>query len=100
KCSRRQLELQPSPERVLPSSHCSVPSRVPSPQTGSSWQVEEQASPEMLLPSSHSSTGLPPGSSVPLPQYSQRQVEEQPSPFTVPPSSHCSKPSRTPLPHT
>ncbi len=56
---------QPSPDTVLPSSHCSVPSTFPSPQTlaVSFWHVEEQPSPDVVLLSSHCS----PVSTVPLP---------------------------------
>ncbi len=64
-----QVALHPSPETLLPSSHCSLPATMPSPhffamqrvsgvghcQPGSSWQVEEQPSPETALPSSHCS---------------------------------------------
>src|SRR5579862_1179518 len=59
-----QVGLQPSPAAVLPSSHSSVSSTIPSPQTavqvpprqwGSIVQVCEQPSYGMRLPSSHSS---------------------------------------------
>src|SRR5881628_2080041 len=53
--SRRQPAEQPSPDTVLPSSHCSPASTTPSPQRGSRWQVAEQPSPETVLPSSHCS---------------------------------------------
>src|SRR5439155_1039421 len=94
--SRRQLEEQPSPDTVLPSSHCSPGSTTPSPQRGSRWQVAEQPSPERVLPSSHCS----PGSRIPLPHTSNRQLAEQPSPERVLPSSHCSPASSTLLPQS
>src|SRR5580700_4722019 len=59
-----QVELQPSPEVVLPSSHCSPGNTSPSPHTavhvppvqcGSMVHVGEQPSYGMVLPSSHSS---------------------------------------------
>src|SRR5262245_25239850 len=93
--SRLHLDEQPSPDTVLPSSHCSPGSRMPSPQRGSCWQVAEQPSPDTVLPSSHCS----PGSRTPSPQRGSRwQVAEQPSPETVFPSSHVSPKSTTPLP--
>src|SRR5690606_9954103 len=67
-----QVELQPSPFVVLPSSHCSRPVMRPSPQVtvmtgtksgpervtpGSSWQVGPQPSPAIVLPSSQPSPG-------------------------------------------
>src|SRR2546426_416398 len=91
-----QLAEQPSPDTVLPSSHCSPASTTPSPQRGSRWQVAEQPSPETVLPSSHCS----PGSRMWLPHTSSRQLGEQPSPATVLPSSHCSPASSTPLPQS
>src|SRR4051794_38756416 len=66
--SSLQDKSQPSLAAVLPSSHCSGPTRSPSPQRvgrqtppatqvqpSSTWQVAEQPSPPFLLPSSHSS---------------------------------------------
>ena len=99
-----QVEEQPSPLLVLPSSHCSPVSTMPLPQTApgvSFWQVEEQPSPLLVLPSSHCS----PVSRRPLPQtgvgsVSFWQVAEQPSPLFVLPSSHCSPVSVLPLPQT
>src|SRR5580704_5265251 len=77
-----QSELQPSPDTVLPSSHCSPmsSSTTPSPQNSIFW---------------HGCPGL--GQVHP---GSRAQVEEQPSPETVLPSSHCSLPATWPSPHT
>src|SRR4051812_8742548 len=57
-----QVLEQPSPLRKLPSSHCSLPSTMPSPQVdvqaepgahaGSAWHVPEQPSKGTALPSS------------------------------------------------
>src|SRR6266571_7205536 len=85
--SRRQVEVQPSPLAVLPSSHCSPGSSAPLPHTArqSSGQI----------------SGSSPCSHRPLPQNcSTWQVAEQPSPLVVLPSSHCSPGSSVPLPHT
>src|SRR4051812_292171 len=112
----------------LPSSHCSKPSLMPSPQwvtwqtdlggvpmltqanPGSSVQVALQPSLERLLPSSHCS--LP--ARMPSPHFlamhftpgvghcqptSVWQVEEQPSPETALPSSQVSLPPTLPSPH-
>src|SRR5690242_4688909 len=93
--SRLHRDEQPSPETVLPSSHCSPGSRTPSPHRGSCWQVDEHPSPEIVFPSSHCS----PGSTSPSPQRGSRwRVEEQPPPETVLPSSHVSPTSTMPLP--
>src|SRR4051812_6056257 len=64
--SPRHVAEQPSPLVVLPSSHCSLPATVPSPQTtGTSIvQLAEQPSPFAVLPSSQAS----PVSSTPSPQ--------------------------------
>src|SRR5436853_95918 len=60
-----QVAEQPSPLSLLPSSHSSSGSSVPSPQGGSSMQGAAQPSPQTVLPSSHSSPApsawLPPG---------------------------------------
>ena len=59
-----QAALQPSPERVFPSSQASCGARTPSPHTGrqtpsvqrgSAWQFVSQPSPRSWLPSSHCS---------------------------------------------
>ena len=104
-----QVEEQPSPSLVLPSSHSSLISRPsphsevqPSPlQVGSVWQVDEQPSNGTALPSSQLSAP----SFLPSPQtvathwlgcpshlkpVSNLQVAEQPSPAVLLPSSHCS----------
>src|SRR4051794_22035165 len=105
-----QLDEQPSPSLVLPSSHSSLMSR-PSPhsevqpsaaQVGSVWQVDEQPSKGTALPSSQLSAP----SFLPSPQTvavqalgcpshlkptSNLHVSEQPSPATWLPSSHCSE---------
>src|SRR5512140_402390 len=106
---------QPSPERVLPSSHSSSGSLRPSPQgevqplvpvqMGSDLQSGAQPSPGMVLPSSHDS--LP--SLLPSPQTvlwqaslglvqanpgSTLHASVQPSPDLVLPSSHSSQPVR------
>src|ERR1041384_1372150 len=60
-----QVDEQPSPDRLLPSSHCSPPSKMPSPhlpvhspgvppdgQAGSGTHVAEQPSNGVVLPSS------------------------------------------------
>src|SRR5580692_1947420 len=68
-----QVELQPSPETVFPSSHCS---------------------PGNTRPSPHTAVHVPPeqcGSIV--------HVGEQPSYGMRLPSSHCSSPSALPSPH-
>src|SRR5258706_11833218 len=82
--SRKQVELQPSPLALLPSSHCSTPSLVPLPQAVSITQVLLQPSPLALLPSSHCSAA----STRPSPHFSIVQSERQPSPPTKLPSSH------------
>ena len=41
----------------LPSSHCSLPSQTPFPQTGSTTHFELQPSPPQVLPSSQPSRG-------------------------------------------
>src|SRR5688572_23911302 len=62
---------QPSPFVLLPSSHCSPASSLPSPHFGSGgggvsvMHVAEQPSPFVLLPSSHCS----PASSLPSPHF-------------------------------
>src|SRR5436190_9419742 len=99
-----QSSAQPSPLRVLPSSHASLPRRIPSPhfetqgpfeQFGSSVQYGVHPSPRSKLPSSHCS--MP--SRIPLPHgagthgepgashlnpFSMRHVESQPSPAPPP----------------
>src|SRR5699024_4572623 len=77
---------QPSPPSVLPSSHCSLPSRMPSPHS-----VRVQSSPG----SSHNQPPPPSGG-----VGSRRQSEEHPSPSTSLPSSHCSSPAMIPSPHS
>src|SRR5262249_11310775 len=94
--SRWHVFEQPSSLFVLPSSHSSPGSTIPSPQRGSCMQVAEQPSPEAVLPSSHCS----PGSRMRLPQISRWHDGEQPSPATLLPSSHCSLPSLFPSPQT
>src|SRR4030095_10415167 len=44
-----QVALQQSPAVVLPSSHCSPSSTVPSPHTGSSWQGGSAAGPAAVV---------------------------------------------------
>ncbi len=79
--SRWQLELQPSPSVVLPSSQVSLPPTTPSPHRishwlgwpwqeypFSMWQAASQPSPLLVLPSSQVSPSL--GSTKPLPQRS------------------------------
>src|SRR5262245_20590419 len=87
---------QPSPEAVLPSSHCSTPARTkPSPHLASAHPMTH-ASVLLLLPSSHAS--LP--CTTPSPQVGSLQLFEQPSPSFALPSSHSSTPARTkPSPH-
>src|SRR6187551_300664 len=112
--SSLQAEEQPSPLRVLPSSHCSPPNLMPSPhsevqgaggtQVGSKRQSMPQPSPELLS----SSSQLSPGSSAPSPHSSgsatTRQPESQITPATlvVPslsgPLSQSSKPAMVPSP--
>src|SRR5580692_7712715 len=119
-----QVELQPSPETMLPSSHCSAPAMMPSPHAlathfvsgvghchpGSSMHVDEQPSPDTALPSSHVSLPV----TLPSPHLtvethgasgwgqtkfaSSWHSELQPSPETVLPSSHCSPMSRSTTP--
>src|SRR5512139_2655543 len=95
-----QLERQPSPLEVLPSSHSSVPSSLPLPHTvGSTAQLALQPSPLSLLPSSQVS----PLSSTPSPQPARRQSVRQlalGSSELALPASHCSPLSGSPLPHT
>ena len=117
-----QVDEQPSPDRLLPSSHCSPVSRMPSPhlpvhapdpaQAGSTWQVDEQPSNGTVLPSSqpsapsflpspqvvwwHSVTGLP----VQAQPGFQRQFAEQAFFSTVMPGSHGSLPVRMPSPQS
>src|SRR6478609_794645 len=105
-----QVEEQPSPSLVLPSSHSSLIKR-PSPHSevqpvpvhlGSVWHVEEQPSNGTALPSSQLSAP----SFFPSPHFvgeqvlgwpshlkptSNLQLAEQPSPAVVLPSSHCSE---------
>src|SRR6187402_19825 len=86
-----QLERQVSVSLVLPSSHCSPVSLVPSPHSGS-MQLVRQASAVVsefrVVPSSHSSAG---GSTTPLPQIVPTvQLFLQASVSTVLPSSHPS----------
>src|SRR5258706_379218 len=95
-----QVELQPSPDSVLPSSHCSCGNFRPSPHTAG--HVAPQPSPGTLLPSSHVSlpcTRRSPHTSVEehgapgtwhTKNGSRRHVELQPSPPMPLPSSHCS----------
>ena len=88
--SRWQAASQPSPERKLPSSHCSPAAdwRKPSPQKAS-WQELVQRSPLLALPSSQTSSV----SRTPSPQrwlrQSGRQVASGAREFSVP-RSHCS----------
>src|SRR5262249_43449393 len=92
-----QVEEQPSPSAVLPSSHCSplTASTWPSPQTSVPKQSARQPSPDVVLPSSQTSLTL---LMVPSPQNSSWQTWLQPSPDAVLPSSHCSPASRKPSP--
>src|SRR4051794_869389 len=68
-----QVDEQPSPSTVFPSSQVSPLSTMPLPQHGgggggggsSVWQVDEQPSPSIVLPSSHCS----PLSTWPSPQH-------------------------------
>src|SRR5687768_7833212 len=54
--SIKHASLQPSPDSLLPSSHCSPPTTMPSPQPAVSlWQEPLQPSPVTRLPSSHCS---------------------------------------------
>src|SRR5206468_2974237 len=58
--SHWQVDEQPSPDTVLPSSHCSPASTTPLPHSGggggvSIVQSAEQPSPSTVLPSSHCS---------------------------------------------
>src|SRR5882724_11431464 len=79
------VALQPSPLRLLPSSHVSPlhASVTPLPQVSSLRQSALQPSHAMLLPSSHCSVG----SLTPLPHVSSLvQSALQPSPSTVLPS--------------
>src|SRR3954469_15513989 len=116
-CSTVQIEEQPSPSTVLPSSQSSLISR-PSPQpdvqdsplqSGSRRQSAEQPSNGALLPSSQlsapSTTPLPHLASVHtlgIPEHffpiSTRQRSEQPSPGTTLPSSHGSLAATIPSP--
>src|SRR5436190_325456 len=89
-----QPALQPSPDTVLLSSHCSAPSLTPLPHSDSKRQVLLQPSPVMALPSSHCSLVC----FTPSPHTSTTQLAEQPSLLTLLPSSQRSAPSRTPLP--
>src|SRR5262245_13555528 len=66
--SLRQTAEQLSPETLLPSSHCSVPSTRPLPHTVSERQVLEQPSPLRVLPSSQVSPR--PACTTPSPQIS------------------------------
>src|SRR5580693_8507756 len=120
-----QVELQPSPEAVFPSSHCSPGNTSPSPHTavhvppeqcGSIVHVGEHPSYGMVFPSSHSSSP----SLVPSPQVvwwqadagggdgfamhaqpgSILQVELHPAVPSVLPTSHCSLPATIPSPHS
>jgi len=69
--SIQQFREQPSPSNRLPSSHCSTPARIPSPQSvehmlgistqvhpSSRWQNALHPSPARTFWSSHSSGGL------------------------------------------
>src|SRR5579883_1038577 len=119
------VELHPSPEIVLPSSHCSGGKTRPSPHTpvqppsplhlGSRVHVGEQPSYGMRLPSSHcSKPSLWPSPHVVAWQTefgtvlrtahanpgSRRHDALQPSSGVVLPSSHCSLPLMTPSPQT
>ena len=118
-----QSAEQPSPDRLLPSSHTSPDSRMPSPhlpvqtpfvhvQFGSAWQVAEQPSNGMVLPSSqpsapsfllsphlvawHSVAGLP----VQAQPGFQRHCAEHAMRWTVIPGSHGSLPVRMPSPQS
>src|SRR5690606_252375 len=114
-----QVDEQPSPSLVLPSSHSSSMTR-PSPQSevqpsgvqvGSVWQNDEQPSNGVSLPSSQLSAPscLPSPHTVRLhalgaPSHlkpsSKLQRGEQPSPASRLPSSHCSEEPRMLSPHT
>src|SRR5712671_4720214 len=72
-----QVDEQPSPLMVLPSSHCLV-------SPGNSRPLPQAVA-----------HGPPAGGQV----GSSRQNGEQPSPVVVLPSSHCSEPCLTPSPH-
>jgi len=81
--------LHPSFGLVLPSSHSSEPSFIPSPQTAT-----------ITLSGVHVSgfvNGLVPQTQVN--PSSSSQVEEHPSSESLSPSSHYSEPSFIPLPH-
>src|SRR5262249_31289301 len=89
------LAEQPSPGVVLPSSHCSLHSTSPLPQTGS-WQALSQQSLSILFWSSHCST---PAWTKPSPHEAFVQLFRQLSLLSWLPSSHCSEHSTMPLPH-
>jgi len=89
-----QAALQPSPDTLLWSSHCSRPSFAPLPQTGLELADFAAAVARNALPSSHCS----------LLWGRHRRTSrscswpEQPSLLSLLPSSHCSAPSRKLLP--
>src|SRR5262245_42304240 len=115
-----QVLEQPSPSRKLPSSHCSLPNTMPSPQldahaipvgqVGSARQSGEQPSNPTVLPSSQLSAPsliLSPqvvgvhvlGAPSHLKPCSMRQCSLQPSPPTAFLSSQPSFGSGMPSPH-
>src|SRR5512133_264650 len=120
-----QVALQPSPEARSPSSHASLLSRIPFPQSsqgipctgqnapGSVVQALEQPSPSVALPSSQAS----PGCTLPSPHVVQvpptpallgqiqpasmtKQSFRHPSALAVLPSSQTSGPSIFPSPQS
>ena len=88
-----QTELQPSPFKIFPSSHASVHSFFPSPQTGvffcitSIVQTELQPSPFKIFPSSHVSVH----SLFPSPQTGVSTIKG--SIVTIPEGSPLTTPS-------
>src|SRR5690349_19791664 len=86
--ARMQVVLQVSVLTVLPSSHCSVPATMPSPQTMQAEQGPPQSVPVSLW------------FLTPSVQVARMQVLLQVSVLTVLPSSHCSAPATTPSPQT
>src|SRR5437667_3588853 len=86
--SKVQVDEQPSPSIVLPSSHASPAVRMPLPQAVG-VQFVSQPSPETRLPSSQTS----PVVTTPLGQPVRRQLESQPFVSSIrSPSSHSSQP--------
>src|SRR3989442_1653224 len=78
-----QLDEQPSPVTVLPSSHCSPGSSRASPHIAAVVIVQ-----------------APPAGGQVQPAVTTMQSAEQPCTPVVVPSSHASLPSTTPSPHT